>query len=177
MNGARIVAVLLTLASCFVASDAVQCQIGRQLQRIECLGMTLIHIFCNVFQGNTADTADRTGEVFVDDILGDTDSLENLGTLIRLDRGDTHLRCDFYDTGNNGVVVILNGCVVIFLDHALFNQLMDRIECQIRVDCAGTVAEQCCEMMYLARLTGFQNDRKRSSLFRFYQMLVNSGYS
>ena len=68
MNGARIVAVLLALASRFMTADTVQCQIGRQLQRIECLGMTLIDIFCNVFQGNTADTADRTGEVFVDDI-------------------------------------------------------------------------------------------------------------
>ena len=68
MNGARIVAVLLALASRFMTADTVQCQIGRQLQRIECLGMTLIDIFCNVFQGNTADTADRTGKVFVDDI-------------------------------------------------------------------------------------------------------------
>ena len=54
---------------------------------------------------------------------------------------------------------------------------MDRVECQIRVDCAGTVAEQCCEMVHLARLAGLQNNRKRSSLFRFYQMLMNRRYS
>ena len=75
------------------------------------------------------------------------------------------------------MIVIFNGCVVIFLDHALFDQLMDRVECQIRVDCAGTVAEQCCKMVHLARLAGLQNNRKRSSLFRFYQMLMNRRYS
>ena len=177
MDGTGIVAVLLTLTSCFMTSETVQRQIRRQFQRIKCLRMTLINVFCNVFQCNTADTADRTSEVFVDYILRDTDSFEDLGTLIRLDRGDTHLRCDFYDAGNDCVVVIFNGCVVIFLDHALFDQLMDRVECQIRVDCAGTVAEQCCKMVHLARLAGLQNNRKRSSLFRFYQMLMNRRYS
>ena len=65
------------------------------------------------------------------------------------------------------MIVIFNGCVVIFLDHALFDQLMDRVECQIRVDCAGTVAEQCCEMVHLARLAGLQNNRKRQFSFSF----------
>ena len=74
------------------------------------------------------------------------------------------------------MVVIFNGCVVIFLDHALFDQLMDRVECQIRVDCAGTVAEQCCKMVHLARLAGLQNDRKGGSLFRLYQVLMNRRY-
>ena len=68
MDGTGIVAVLLTLTSCFMTSETVQRQIRRQFQRIKCLRMTLINVFCNVFQCNTADTADRTSKVFVDDI-------------------------------------------------------------------------------------------------------------
>ena len=54
MDGTGIVAVLLTLTSCFMTSETVQRQIRRQFQRIKCLRMTLINVFCNVFQCNTA---------------------------------------------------------------------------------------------------------------------------
>ena len=43
-------------------------------------------------------TADRVGKIFVNDIFINTDRLEDLRTLVRLDRGNTHLGCDLYDT-------------------------------------------------------------------------------
>ena len=48
--------------------------------------------------------------------------------------------------------------------------------CQIRVDCAGTIAQQGCKMMHLSWFTGLQNDGHGCSLLGPYQMLLESGY-
>ena len=69
MNGLRIITVFFSTASSFMFSKAVQCQITCQSQRVKCLRMSLIHLFCDIFHGDTADTADRSGEIFINDFL------------------------------------------------------------------------------------------------------------
>ena len=154
MDRCRIVAMLLTLAAHLVRTDGIQRQIGIQPQRIKCFGMQPIYSLFDILQSDTAHTADGTAKILINDFLGDTHSLKDPGALVRLDRGDTHLGSDLYDTGKHCVIVIVYGCVIIFIQHIVVNQLVDRIERQIRVDRAGTEAEQGCEMMHLSRFAG-----------------------
>ena len=97
VNRLRIVTVSLAAASHLVLAYAVQRQIGVQSQGIKSLAVALVHILCDILQGNSAHAAHSSGEIFLDNILGNTDGLEDLGTLIRLDRGNTHLGSDFYN--------------------------------------------------------------------------------
>ena len=48
----------------------------------------------------------------------------------------------------------------------------DGLQRQIRVDGAGTIAQQSRKMMYFSRLSGFQDNGKRGSLFGLDQMLM-----
>ena len=75
------------------------------------------------------------------------------------------------------MVVIVNGCIVIFVQHMGIDQLMDGIQCQIRVDCTCTISQKCCEMMYLSRLTGLQDQGKGCAFLCFYKVLMYCGNS
>ena len=59
--------------------------------------MKFIDVIRNILQRNAADRADRIREILVNHILIDTDRLEDLGTLVGLDRRDSHLGCDLDD--------------------------------------------------------------------------------
>ena len=52
------------------------------------------------------------------------------------------------------MVVVLNRRIIIFVQQMLIHKLFYRILCQIRIDCAGSVAKQRREMMYLMGFAG-----------------------
>ena len=81
--------------------------------------MQCVYIVLDIFQSDSADTAHGICEIFVNYILVDTDRFKDLGSLIRLDRGNTHLGRDLYDTGHDCVVVIIDRSVIIFVKHML----------------------------------------------------------
>ena len=154
MDRCRIVSVLLALAAHLMRADGIECQIGIKPQWIECFGMQTIYGLFDIFQCDTAHTADRAAEILIDHFLGDTHRLKDTGALIGLDRGDTHLGCDLYDTGKHRMIVIIHCRIIILIQHIVVDQFMDRIECQIRVDRTCTEAEQRCKMMYFSRFAG-----------------------
>jgi hypothetical protein len=59
-------------------------------------------------KGGTLDTAGGTDEAFLDDLAVETESLEDLGTLVGLEGGDTHLGHDFEDAIVDGVAVVVH---------------------------------------------------------------------
>ena len=122
------------------------------------------HIGLNVRKGNAAHTAHRAGEVFVDDILGDAHSLKDLAALVALDGGNAHLGGNLHNAAEDGVVVVLHGCIVIFVQQAFVDELADGLMCQIGIDGAGTVAQQSGKVVHLARLCTFQ-DQASAVLF------------
>src|SRR5699024_3261210 len=81
VDSCRIVPVFLAAASHLMLSNAVQCEIHCSSKGIEGFGMKLIHVFGNVIQGDAAYTADCACKIFIDDFLGNTDSLKDLCAL------------------------------------------------------------------------------------------------
>ena len=115
MDGLGVVQMLLAAASALMASHALQSQVYVQSQGIKGCGMKLVRLFLDVCQSDAAHTADGIGEVLVHHILVDTDGLEDLGALIGLDGGNTHLGSDFYNAMKYRAVIIVYGCVIIFI--------------------------------------------------------------
>ena len=175
MDGTRIISVFLTLASHLMGTYAVQCQICCKSKRVKSLGMKLLYVILDILQSDSAYAAYSSCKVTVDHILGDSDSLKDLRSLIGLDRGNTHLGSDLYDSADHRMVIIIHCCIVILVQHMGIDQLMDRIQCQIRVDCTCTITKKCGKMMHLSRLTGLQDQSKRCTLFRLYKMLMYCG--
>ena len=102
MDGLGIVSVRFPCASHLVASYAVQRQIHVQPQRIKGLCMERICLFCDIIQCDASHPADGIREVFIDHALIDTDRLKDLGALIRLNGGNTHLGSDLYNSVKHG---------------------------------------------------------------------------
>ena len=71
------------------------------------------------------------------------------------------------------VVVIVNSGIVVLVEKVVIDKLVDCFLCKIGVDCTCTVAEQCCKVVNLSRLSAFENDCKRSPLFGSNKVLVN----
>ncbi len=136
--------------------------------------MQRFRLVFNILQGNASHTAYRIGEIFIDHFFANTDRLKNLGALVRLDRGDSHLRRDLDDPVQHCRVIIVDCRIIILFDHAAVDELTDGFLCQIRIDRTGPVTQQRCKMMHLARLAGFQHDGKRRSLLRLDQILMHS---
>ncbi len=138
--------------------------------------MQHIHIIGDIFQSDTAHTADRVGKVLVDDLFRDTNSLKDLRALVGLDGGNTHLGRDLDDAVKNCGIVIIYGCIIILIQHLGLDQVVNRLLSQIRVDGAGTKAQQSCEVMYLSRLAALQDQSHGSALLGLYQMLLQGRY-
>ena len=139
--------------------------------------VTVLDPFPDFFQANSAHFTDRVGEVVVHDVLLDSNNFENLGRLVRLERGNTHLGGDFYDSVEDRLVIVVNGSMRVLVQkavpHALFNALL----CKIRVDGTGAVAEERSKLVDRARLRRLQNDGDCRPLLRPDQVMLNGGNS
>ena len=77
--------------------------------------MQHIHIIGDIFQGDTAHTADRVGKVLVDDLFRDANSLKDLRALVGLDGGNTHLGRDLDDAVKDCGIVVIYGCIIVLI--------------------------------------------------------------
>ena len=88
-------------------------------------------------------------EIFVNNILINTDCFKDLGSFIGLDRTDSHFGSDFDNAMQNSVVVIINGCIIILVKHMAVDQLADGFLCKIRIDRTGTITKQGSKIMHI----------------------------
>ena len=139
--------------------------------------MELVYILCNIFQSNASDSAYRTCKIFIDNLFGDTDSLKNLGSLVRLDGGNTHLRSNLYNAVDNCVIIVLHCRIIIFVQQLFVNQFLYGFQGQIGIYPTGSVTQKSSEVMHFSGFPGLQNQRERSLLFGVYQVLVYCGNS
>ena len=113
----------------------------------------------DVLERDASDATYRVREILVHQLLADSQCLEDLGTLVGLDRGDTHFRAYLYDAVNDGLRISGTRFSIVLVDLALADELVDRIERKIRVDRARAESHERCEMVYVARFAGLEDDR------------------
>ena len=103
--------------------------------------MKLLYILFDVFQCDSAHTADCTCKVFLDHIRRDTNCLKNLRSLIRLDGGNTHLGSNLYNTADHCMIIVIYCCIIVFLQHMAVDQFMNGLKGKVRVDGTCTVTK------------------------------------
>ena len=50
------------------------------------------------------------------------------------------------------MVIVIDCCIIVFIQHMIVNQFTDGFLCQIRVDGTCTIAQKGCKMMHFSRL-------------------------
>ena len=117
-----------------------------------------------IFSGDflDADAADRrrrADEVLIDDLLADADGFENLGAVVGMDRGNTHLGHDGEDAVDRGLEVIFLGYFIGQLAELLFlDELLDGFQGHVRIDGRDAVADEGAEMVHFTRFARFQDE-------------------
>ncbi len=123
-----------------VETDGVQGRVDAQSQGVKGVVVAEGHTLLDLRNSDSADTADRTGEIFADYILSETDRLENAGGLVGLYGGDPHLGRDLDDTAQQGRVVVLDRCVIILVQDSQIDQLSYALMGQVGTDSPGAEA-------------------------------------
>jgi hypothetical protein len=155
-NGGRIVNVRLSAVTPVVLASLSQTRDFLDSTARVALLVKSEGILCNLLKSHTTDTSGSTSEAAVDNGVIDTESLENLGSLVTLKSGDTHFTHDLQDTAVNGVLVVLNQLLLreLAANQTLTVELQDTLVSKVRVDGIGTVANQYTHVVYLASLGG-----------------------
>ena len=177
-DGLRIVKMVLLVlaASQIMEADAVERGIRSKSQRIKGMIMTEGNSLLNFPDTDSADSGNRSGKIAVDDLLRKPHCLKDARRLIGLNGGNSHFRCNLYDTGEKRLVVILDGRMIILVQNSPVNQLGNALMGKIRVNRAGTKAKKCCDLVHISRLSGFQNNGYLCSFLRPDQVLLHGGY-
>ncbi len=167
---------LVSAAAQTMEADGIQRCVRSESERVKCLIMTPGDIFLNFPHSDAARSALRAGEVFVDDLLRKADGLEDTGGLIRLQCTDSHLCSSFDDAVEECLVIVLDGGVIILVQDADIDQLRDALLCQVRIDRAGTEAEERRHLMDVAGLAALENQGNRRALFRADEVLLDRAH-
>ena len=126
--GAGIVKMLFFAASAAVLTARKQFGGGLQSQRIESGGMQPIHVVFDILQGDAADPADSSCEIFVDQFTAQTDGFKVFGALIRLQSGNAHLGSDLDNAVKNGVIIVIDSGIIVLVEKIIMDQLVDGFE-------------------------------------------------
>ena len=102
MNRLWIIKMIFFSTARLVHTQTVKCCIVTKIQWVKSTCMKVFYLCLNVLKRNTTDSGYRIGKVHICHFLGDANRLKNLGTLIGLNRRDTHFRCNFYNTVKDG---------------------------------------------------------------------------
>ena len=118
-------------AAQLVGAQAGQGGVGAQAQRVESLLVAGLDIGLDVRQRDAAHAAGGVGKVFVHHLAADAQRLKDLAALVGLDGGNAHLAGDLDDAGQDGVVVVVHGGIVVFVQQPFVDQPADGLLRQI----------------------------------------------
>ena len=108
-------------------------------------------------QTDTTNGAGLCAEIVAEQTLGEADALENLGTAVGADGGDTHLGHNLEQTLLHGLDVVGLGSGIVFLNLVTVHQVVEDGEGHVRTEGRGSVAEQQGCMHGLTYLTALDN--------------------
>src|SRR5205823_1693885 len=123
-------------------------------------------------QPDAADPAAGTGEVPLHQLRVQPDGLEDLGTAVRRDGGDAHLRHDLQDALGQRLDVVGDRLGRLDADQrAGQDQVVDRLEGEVRVDGRGAVPDQYRGVVHLAAVAGLHDQRDLGARLFTHEML------
>ena len=124
-------------------------------------------------ESDAADAARVGAEVSLQQTLRQTDGLEDLGTTVRTDGGDTHLGHDLEQAFLHGLDIVGLGSGVVLLYLALLHQVVEDGVGHVRTESGSTVAQQQGSVHHLADLTALDDQCGLHSLTHVDQVVVH----
>ncbi|KAI3478074.1 hypothetical protein L1887_60005 [Cichorium endivia] len=175
-DGHGVVDVGLTTVTVVVLTRLRQTRDGDGVTRRVAAVVELERIHGEQGEVGTRDTRGGTGEAAVDDAVGETESLEDLGALVRGEGGDTHLGHDLEDTVVDGVLPVVDELRgrEVGLDETLAGDLEDGLHGEPGADGVSTVAEQHAHVVHLASLGGLDHEGDAATLLVADEVVVNT---
>ena len=127
-------------------------------------------------QPGAAELGWRAGEVLVDDVLVDADRLEGLRGGVGGDGGDAHLAHHLHHALAERLEVVAHGRGGFDAgEFAFADQVLDGLEGQIRVDRRGAEADEHRDVVHLAGVTRFDDQRHGGALLGADQVVMHRG--
>ena len=143
------------------------------LARLPGHGRQLLLVLLEIVEPGTLDSAGHTLEAQVNDIIGQTDRLKQLGATIGSDGGNSHLRQYLQQPFVDALPVVILGINRIHQQFAGTDQVVQNLVSQVRIDRCCTKTEEHGEMMGIASPTGFNNDVGIATQSFLDQMVVD----
>ena len=143
-------------------------RIGAAVSQLDLLGD---HV-----QSDSAELAGRAGEVFVDHVAVQADRLESLCGGVGRDGGDAHLAHHLHHALAERLEVVAHRRGGLDAGElTLADQVLDRLERQVRVDRGGAESDEHGDVVHLAGVTAFDHQRDGGAFLGAHQMVVHRG--
>ncbi len=178
-HGLRVEQVDLALAAPLVLAAELELAVGPLLgARRVGLGVAGGDLGGDLVEADAAEPADRAGEVALDELLAEPDGLEDLGPGVAGDGRDAHLRHHLEDALAARLDVVAQRLVRVDVAepvHALGDEVLDRLERQVRVDRPGAVADEQRHVVHLAGVAALDEQADHRALLRAHEVVVHGG--
>ena len=173
-NGFGIPLVMLAVSPPLVLAAHVQFLHPRNERVVEGRPVPLQSFLFHGVQPDSLDAGGCAGEIAIDQVIVQADGFEDLGSPVRLHRGDAHLGHyleDAFFIGLDEVVdrVLRLGTVQL----AAFGQITNGFQGQVGIDAASAVTDQQAAMLNFSRLSRFYDQANPGPRAGAGQMMVN----
>ena len=131
---------------------------------------------CNFIESDAAKLRNRSSEILVHNVRPKADRFEDLRAGVGGHSGHTHLRHHLQNTFAAGLDVVVDSGRLFDRSkamHVLGNQVFDRFEGQVRIDCPGAEPDQQRHVVHFASVSGLDNKTRHGPLLGAYQMVVH----
>ena len=176
MDGFRAEQVMLAVGPPLVLAAGRQCLAGQRPLREGGL-VAHQHLAGHDVQADAADARCGPGEMLVNDVLADANSLEELGTVIALHGRHAHLGHDLDHALGGGLGEVPAGRLVVdSRQQSVADHPVQRLEGQVGVDRTGAIADQQREVMHFPGFAGLDNEARPHAQAFPDQEVVQAGH-
>ena len=130
----------------------------------------------DLIEPDPAEPADGTREVSVDELLAEPDRFEDLGAGVRRHGRHPHLRHHLQHALAARLDVVLDRLLRVDVGHVVeptVDDVLDRLERQVRVDRSGAVADQQRHVVHLAGVATLDDEADLGALLGAHQVVVH----
>ena len=130
----------------------------------------------DLLEADPSEPAHGAGEVALDEVVGETDRLEDLRSRVRGHGRHTHLRHDLQHTLAAGLDVVAERDLGVHAAEPVqtgVDHVLDRLEGEIGVDGARPVSDQQGHVVHLARIPGLDHQPDHGALTGANEFVVH----
>ena len=127
-----------------------------------------------LLESYATDGAHLSAEILAQKVFAQSDALENLGTTIRTDGRDAHLRHYLLQSLIHSLDVVALGSGIILLYAMGLNEVVEHSKSHVRTQGTGSVAQQQGCMHHLTYLAALNYEGCLHTLLHTDKMMVHS---